>query len=386
MEAYIIYSQSLENFIIDLSSYTVILIILFFLYFIKYINKKILIFFSLYSVTPFFFNDVLITSTDLWDQYTNSHYLLDFRKNLFTGDYADNYKLLNSPNKVKIILGSHLYGILPFFYFNSINSIAFANKLILALTSIYIIKKNYIKKSHIFFLLLYPSTIIYSSLSLKEVLLGVTSAWILILLIERKYFFSILTFTICFFIRPQFYGFIMAFIIYYLISLKLLSNKIILLIFNLLIIFPFVFYVNEILDILNYYIFVYNQEDAWWGGILNDDKVNYLEFSSISIINNLNIVFNKLILNWPVVLKYKILFTIENLILFYYIFKNIPSDLRRSKLQTYTCLLYLFTIIISLYIIFPNLLPLHRFFYPFIFFFIISSKIYLKNENSPYYK
>lgn len=386
MEEYLIYSQSLENFIIDLSSYILIIIILFYLLLGKYINRKLFIFFSLYSVSPFFFNDIIIPSNQMWDQYTNTYFLIDLRHHIFTGNYFDNYFYNIRTDQLKFIFASHLYGLVPFPYISSINSIAFMNKLLICLTSIYLLRKNYIRISHLFFLLLYPSSLIYSSLALKEVLLGISCIWIFLFIFEKKYFYAFILLLLCFYIRPLFYISVTGFILYYFISLRLLSTKLIYIIFNFIIITFFIIFYDQLLSKLNYLIRVYNQEDVGWGGILNDQNINYINLSIESILANLKIVINKLILNWPVPLKFKLLFLFENIILFYFIIRNFRRDYYKSKLQTIFSTFYLITTLMIFNIIFPNLLPLHRYLYPFIFFYIFFSKFKINNENYTYNK
>lgn len=390
MREYIIFSQSLENFLIDLSSYFIILIILILLNYTKYINKRLLIFFSLYSSTPFFFNDVLISSESMWDQYTNIFYLIDFRAHLFSKEYFSQYMQATYENNYfldkKLVIGSHILGLAPFIFVNSINSIAFINKLLLILTSIYLLKNNYIKKSNLFFILLFPSTIIYSSLSLKEVLLGIASVWAFIAIEKKKYFAFLTILLIFFYIRPEYMGFIGIFIIFYQFQKYFISNKNFLLIIYFLLVASFLLFSEIILEYINYKIRVYNQEDAGWGSKLDTTNLNYVTLSFVSILTNIQIVLNKLILNWPLPLKFKILFIFENIVLFYYIFKNFKSDLKINSYKTYMSFLFLFLSIFILYIMFPNILPLHRYFYPYLLFYLFISKLNFKNENNSYNK
>lgn len=390
MREYIIFSQSLENFLIDLSSYFIILIILILLNYTKYINKRLLIFFSFYSSTPFFFNDVLISSESMWDQYTNVFHLTDFRAHLFSNEYFSQYMQPTYENNFyqdkKLIIGSHILGLAPIIYVNSINSIAFINKLLLMLTSIYLIKNDYIKKSNLFFILLFPSTIIYSSLSLKEVLLGIASVWAFITIEKKKYFAFLTIVLIFFFIRPQYIGFIGTFIIIYHFQKYFFNNKTFLLIIYFFIVAILYLFSEIIFEYINYKIRVYNQEDAGWGSKLDITNINFISFSFTSIVTNIKIVLNKLILNWPLPLKFKILFIFENITLFYFIFKNFKSDLQINSYKAYMSFIFLFLAIFFLYIMFPNMLPLHRYFYPYLLFYLFISKLNFKNENNSYNK
>ena len=384
MNNFIIYSSSLENFILDLSSYTIILLILFLLNIFKYIDKKLLVFFSIYSLTPFFFNDILMPADAMWDQYTNLLGVLNFKEALLNGNYFNylSFEMEPSNQLLKVFIQSHIYGILPFISMHSINSIAFVNKLLLILTSIYLLNKNYMKKTHILFILLLPSTIIYSSLSLKEILLCVSIIWILIFLIEKKYFFFVITTGIFFFIRPEFYSYVLIFIAYYLIHSHFARFKNILVSFNLIILVALIINNKNIADIINGLILVYGKEEAGWGGIFNENTLLQVNFSLYSIVENFKIIFNKLILNWPVNMIYKLLFLFENVIIIVFIFVNLPSNIRYRKLENNVSLMFLFIAIFVLYTIIPNIIALNRFFFPYLFAYIILNKINFKNENS----
>jgi len=137
---------------------------------------------------------------------------------------------------------------------------------------------------------------------------------------------------------------------------------------------------------MNHLIKTYNQEDVGWGGILNQQNISFINFSLDSILINFKIIINKLILNWPVPLKFKVLFLFENIILFYFITKNFKHDYNRNKFQTILSIFYLIVVLSCFNIIFPNLLPLHRYLYPYIFFYLFFSKFRLNNENYSYNK
>ena len=105
---YLIYSHSIESLILDLYSYTTILIILLILLSLNYINKKIFLFFHCIAA-HLFFNDVIIDSESMWDQYTNTYHLINFRNNLFSGNYFDSYLAYTyyRLGLIKLTLASH---------------------------------------------------------------------------------------------------------------------------------------------------------------------------------------------------------------------------------------------------------------------------------------
>ena len=378
---YIIYSGSLENFIFDIISFLTIFSIMFFLYCREYIDKKWLIIFICYSSTPFFFNDIIIKSTSLWDQYTNLSYVLETRSNFFSLDPFLNF--LNTTNGYRRLINiGTSYMLFPIFM-SSINSIAFANKLIVCMTAIYLIHKNYISKLSIFFLLLFPSTIIYSSLSLKAILIGFSSIWILIFVYEKKYIFLFILTLFVFFLRPQFYVLIFIFLIYYMVLIKIYKIKYLTLCLNIFILFLLFTFREKIFLEINHLILLYNLEDTNW---TRENLVTLNQFSlrSDDIIQNLKIIFSKLILNWPVQLKYKIIFIVENLMISLLIIFNFFTNLKKDKIKTLSILFFLLTIIFLFYSIFPNLLPLHRYMYPFLVFFIIFYQFNFRNKKIYY--
>ena len=158
--------------------------------------------------------------------------------------------------------------------------------------------------------------------------------WLIILFNKKKYFYDNILFLILFLIRPLFYGFVFVFFIYYLILLRLYEQKLANLIFHIIILILIIIFSQDIIDKINYYILVYNIEDVGWESELNTNNVNTFQFSLISFLTNINIVIDKLIINWPVPFKYKLIFVIENMILLYFIFKNFSTDYNKSRSQT----------------------------------------------------
>lgn len=372
-EDYIIYNRSLENFFIDLSSFLIILIILFIIFLTGKINKKMLIFFGLYSLTPFIFNDILIDSSNLWDQYTNTFFTLEAR-NIFLDvnqyiSYAD-FGYYNEKQR-KILLLSNYYAILPFISFSSINTIAFANKLILILTSIYLLNKNYIKKSDLFFILLFPATIVYSSLSLKAILICVLLIWSLILFFEKKYFLFLVVFFLSFYLRVPFFGFVAIFILYFIVLSGVKKIKYSFLLLNFLIILIIYKLSGQITSFANHYIYIYTSEDSGWGAFSYKQNLNYFSFSLSDIFTNLSIIFNKLIVNWPARIEFKFLMMIDNILFFSFLVKNFKKNFSLYPTRYFVALVSLVLSIFVLYTIIPNLLVLHRYFYPYIIFYLI---------------
>ena len=62
---------------------------------------------------------------DMWDQYTNTYHLIAFRNNLISGNYVDDYLNSIRQDEIKLVLGSHFYGVVPIIFIKSPNNIVF---------------------------------------------------------------------------------------------------------------------------------------------------------------------------------------------------------------------------------------------------------------------
>ena len=127
--------------------------------------------------------------------------------------------------------------------------------------------------------------------------------WLIILVFKKKYFYAVILFLICFYIRPLFYTFIITFILYYLILVKLHNQKIFNYIFYIIILILLIIFSQNLIDKFNYFILVYNKEDAGWGSEINENNIIFVELSFSSFFSNIKTVIDKLLLNWPVPLN-----------------------------------------------------------------------------------
>lgn len=166
---------NLSSLTYDLITYFSIVILLFILEKKKRISQIDLFFLIIFCSTPLFFNNIIFHWGEFPDQkkYVDKAYEL---RNSFTSS-------LNSPTNSNVFYSSLVYSIAPVLSFSSINSIAFVNKILIVSLFVFFKKKN-VNKFFLYSLILYPSIIIYSSLSLREVLI------IFFMLISGYYFFQ----------------------------------------------------------------------------------------------------------------------------------------------------------------------------------------------------
>ena len=87
---------------------------------------------------------------------------------------------------------SLIFRIISIPFIETINSIGFINKCLLGLTTIYLFHKKLINKFAFYFINIWPSIFIYSSLSLKDNLSLILSILFLYFLFKRDYFLSLI--------------------------------------------------------------------------------------------------------------------------------------------------------------------------------------------------
>ena len=244
-------SKPFISFFFDLLNYSVLISIFFILFKKKIIDAKDLFLYSLFSFSPFLINDVLIPNHVFWDQ--NRYVILanEIRSNWLLGNF-----LPPTSDTFKVAFSSWLYTFFPIISFHTINSVAFANKLIYCLTLIYINNKIKINNLLKIILLFTPTIILYSSLSLRDILILALMLLSFFLIVnEKKYFFGLITLLILCIIKTQ-NGVICLFsIVTFLIFDKFLRKKITLTLFLLIILSLTIFYFYDqfIFEKINYY-------------------------------------------------------------------------------------------------------------------------------------
>tara|TARA_B110000003_G_C16572536_1_gene504887 strand:+ start:147 stop:1295 length:1149 start_codon:yes stop_codon:yes gene_type:complete len=191
--------KPLLRIIFDLLNYTILISILYFLFKKKIINQKDLIIYSLFSFSPFLINEVLVPYSVFWDQ---KRYVLladSIRNNWLYGIF-----LPQSNEHIKVSLSSYIFALFPILTFNTINSVAFVNKGIYFLSLIYINNKIKINDTFKIFLLFTPSVLIYSSLSLRDILiLSLMLLSFFLIVCEKRSYIGLVILILLLYIKPQ---------------------------------------------------------------------------------------------------------------------------------------------------------------------------------------
>ena len=163
------YSLNLTSLLYDVITYSTIIILLYYLFKRKIISINDFILLSLFCVTPFFFNNILFDWTQFPDQAKYSRGANNFRN----GDILTNlkqplfqYSYQQSTNS-SVYVSSLLFALFPVISFTSINTVAFINKFLVVYLFIFF-KDKKVSKFFLYSLIFFPSIIIYSSLSLRD--------------------------------------------------------------------------------------------------------------------------------------------------------------------------------------------------------------------------
>lgn len=189
---------------------TVIFIIIFFG--IKYkINKSLFILLIVTTLTPLLINGPLMPWWALSDQNLYLSETMKLRN--FEFDDLDIRTSINFP--------TYIFALSPIPFIENFNSIGLANRLIFSILIIFLARKK-MNRYFVYYLLLSPTLLLYSSTALKETVVISTALLALYCLIEKRYILFWFPFLILLYSKPQ-NGMIlfMMYIIYiYIFSIK----------------------------------------------------------------------------------------------------------------------------------------------------------------------
>lgn len=265
-------------FFAEIPNYLFLFSILSLLFLLDKLNSKEFIFFSIYCLSPFFFNYLLFDPS----------YFVDQRAYLFCSTSIKNgFAFFNNqfcgftfnPLSRQVANASAVFSIIPIPTFLTVIAGAFINKLIIIFFYTFYLKKR-IFNENLIFIFLIPSLLLYSSLFLRDLPLTIASSIILIELIRGKWssapiIFALLIYVIL--IKPQNAIVFFIFGSILLISRLFKGNFFFLFIsLGVLFITSFIFQ-NIILTTINFYVRAFAVED----GASLDSLTSMYEYKSI---------------------------------------------------------------------------------------------------------
>ena len=208
----------MTNFYFDLPNYIACLLLVAIASHMRLIPLWIAIVLGLQSMLPYLLNDVLFPVSYMPDQIRYFNMVSSIRSFSFN-------EIVEVPGGT-VYIASWMLSFIPLPYVETVNSLGFFNRFIFIILFIWIYNKKFLQGLPLYFILFMPSTLLYTSLSLRDTLILCFMVVSIISFIEKRYITS-LTFSIpLFFIKYQCFYFIIIFFLLSIFSnLKLLHYK-----------------------------------------------------------------------------------------------------------------------------------------------------------------
>lgn len=365
----------------NVANFLVVFLILLVFYKKKYFSFSIYIILLLSSLSPFFVNDYLFPWEYMYDQirYTiTTHHLRNFDFSLAEFEYG---KIGST-----VRFASYLYFFVPIPFVYHISAIAFMNKLIYICLFTYLYNKKYLNNLTSLFYLFFPSLILYTSLSLRDMLVCSTAIMSSVMFLKKKYLSSILIGILALLLKPSFFIFIIFILVFYFLIIEALfkyKKKIPLFISSVISLLIFLIYGDAMFNYANFY-----REAFYWDAGISKNAMPVIEDKYdmiIHIIKNSLTGFIK-----PSILEagnfFKLFQSGENLILLGFLFIIFKNLFIKSKIKFYYWLISLLFLIGIFNTIVPNDGTFVRYKFSIIMTFVTIISFEIRSFNNSKYE
>jgi hypothetical protein len=251
-------------FLYDIPNVLAVLIILFVTYRMCLIPTWLFFFLGLFAFTPFILNDVLFSARYMPDQFQYFSMVQKLRHLDF--NFVTNQKLWVS---------TWMLAITPLPYVETIKSLGFFNRLIASSIIIWLYAYKKLRGWPLLLILFYPSFLLYSSLSLRDILVFMFMIMSVIFFLENRRLTALFVAAPLFIIKFQNFFLI---IVFFVIHLSFTKGSIFFKYKYLFITCIFITlapYIMSIIELLNYYRLALYVED---GGLNN----SYVAINSLT--------------------------------------------------------------------------------------------------------
>ena len=361
-------------------------------------NITIILLLFVHLIVIFLLNGVLFSPYYFGDQFRYLFAAQTLRDQIFSLEYF-NPNLIDSTHfgygaDLRIVFSSFLFSIFPFPYINSVYSLSMINYLIFIYIFIFFYKKKFSSNKINYFILLYPSILLYTSLALRETIIIFTMIISLYyIFFDRNLLIAIPTLFLLSIIKIQnFLIIILSYFIYIIIRKNHILNFGLFLIFALLIIFygesvPLIKFIVTRIDYYRYNLIAENYGYDY--SIF--DSIDYKPFSlgfqffPMVISSFFHMLFKPF--PWNVENSFQLIQSIENFLLFLLMIYLFLKKYHLKKINDIFIFLHIFLFIsMSLYgLVIFNYGTAARFRAPFVFVYLIFSLL-LSNSNEIYLK
>jgi len=352
------------RFIIDLTTFLVGLTILLYILIVKKVKGKLSYIFIISFFSPLFFNNVLFNWT----------YFLDQSKYLFVAQSIRNFQFdLIKDIHISVLVSGIIYSLFPTPLIYSFTTVSIISRFLFLIALIFAYKKYLKDKVVLFFLLFCPSIILYTSVGLRETFL-LTFLILFFFYLEKHKIYHVIIFSILLILIKPEVGLvlILSLISYYLLFSNINNNfKLIFLLFSLII---FIVFSDNFLEYVNkrytgYYheeFFIFPKIYENFGDIIISLPNAFLQFM-VSPLFQITSIF-------------RFFQTIENLIVYIYLFFYFKLCYNLNKLKTlyWFIILFLNLSIYSLVVVNPGSVARYKIT---LFILIILSLKYSTKKN-----
>ncbi|MDC3379799.1 hypothetical protein OAW69_01165 [Gammaproteobacteria bacterium] len=263
------YGGTLEYYLFELANYSALAFFAVFLYKLNYINSNSLLAWLAIFFAPFVFNYFLFSPFLFGDQF---RYAAEAMYQKSSGSSLD---IISASGKLEpaIKLTAKILGVAPLPNYMTVTSLAFANMFFLFVTFLWF-KRFFSNENEVLLYFLIPSLILYSSLSLRDLLIIVISVLCVINLIRDRYVFAAVFLYPLFVLKIQMFAFLLLYLIGRLFF-RAHKNYYLFTFFVLVVMIGGVIMEEQILGVLNIYRLAFAAENF----VAFDGSISYLAFN-----------------------------------------------------------------------------------------------------------
>ncbi|MBZ2192812.1 hypothetical protein JFJ09_11345 [Pseudoalteromonas arctica] len=180
------------SFFFDLPNFFVCVLVVLILAQLIKLPRNYMLLLLAHCFIPFFLNDVLFPTSYMPDQFRYITSVIEIRKGLELSEHSSN-----------VINASWVLAFIPLPFIETVQSLGFFNKFIFILTFFFLYHKRVLNRFSAYFILLYPSIILYTALSLRDTLIFCSMMLIAYFATKRNLFLITVCLTPLYFIKFQ---------------------------------------------------------------------------------------------------------------------------------------------------------------------------------------
>ena len=264
------YGGTLEYYLFELANFSALAFFAVFLYKLNYINSNSLLAWLAIFFAPLVFNYFLFSPFLFGDQF---RYAAEVMYQKSSGSSLD---FLSASGVVEpaIQLTAKMLGVIPLPNYMTVTSLAFANMFLLFVIFLWF-KRFFSNENEVLLYFLIPSLILYSSVSLRDLLIIVISVLFIINLIRDRYVFAVVFLLPLLVLKVQMFAFLLLYLIARLFF-RAHKNYYLFTFFVLGVMIGGVIMEEQILEVLNLYRMAFAAENF----VAFDGSISYLAWNA----------------------------------------------------------------------------------------------------------